>query len=487
MPTDSLRKKDTLEGFQLKLDSLKQETSRIGKFTSTLDSLDQKKLSSINKIEQESDSIYQQLAQKEQALVNQIDALENKITAKQDSLQNALKAKLTELRKQPQLKNPVDSQWQKVNKNLPQDKLSDHQDKINDVQNKAGKLDKLTGELNTFKLDPKLAETYTKEIKLLEDLKKEHQNLKGQKTKISSLKGEYGKTLSSLSKHKEKFSVLSSKVEGVQQQLQSVDGLAERSISQLEEVQAFEQQKAGFDPQLSEMEQLKEEDYAKQQLVDHAKKAAVDHFAGQEEKLQEAQKKLKKLKQKMGQINQASGDEKTVKKQNEMKEKSLKERLLIGGNFQIQPGKEIALDISPQLAYRLTKHMNVGFGGTYRTSIDEKEKFLISDKNETFGYRAFLEHDVKKGIFVHGEYERLKNRGVADNENNKKKWHEGALFGIGKHYRIRNRIKGNVMLLYNFTYDVDGPYPRPWNIRFGFEIINKKKEDKEAVEEKGKG
>lgn len=264
--------------------------------------------------------------------------------------------------------------------------------------------------------------------------------------------------------------------------------MAENKVRNLEQVQAFEQQKAAFDPHLAEMDQLKDSDYAEEQMVNKGKAVLKDHFAEHQDKLAQARDKLTRLKRKMvrlGNAGKVSGDGKTLKKSNEMKGKTLGERLLIGGNFQVQPGEKVALDMSPQLAYRLTKYLNIGLGGTYRTSFDEKEKFWLSDEQESFGYRAFLEHDVIKGLFFHGEYERLRQPGKA-NDMEKSIWHKGALLGVGKHYKIRNKIKGNVMLLYNFLYDVDGPYPKAWNIRFGFEIIRKKKDKKETTKNEDK-
>ena len=170
-----------------------------------------------------------------------------------------------------------------------------------------------------------------------------------------------------------------------------------------------------------------------------------------------------------------------------MKDKTLGERLVFGGNFQLHPGEEVSLDISPTLAYRWTKMFRLGLGGTYRTTFDEKEKFFLSDENEVFGFRGFAEHDVYKGFFAHIEYERLKgSHGIVQNgtvgDGNSDPWQNGALAGVGKRYKIRNKIKGNVMLLYNFLYDKQSLYNKPWNLRFGFELIgsgSKKKKDKE--------
>lgn len=177
-----------------------------------------------------------------------------------------------------------------------------------------------------------------------------------------------------------------------------------------------------------------------------------------------------------------------------MKGKTLGERLVFGGNFQLHPGDEVSLDISPALAYRWTKMFRVGLGGTYRTTFDEEEKFFLSDENEVFGFRAFAEHEVYKGFFAHTEYERLKashgliqNGAVGDGDSNP--WENGFFIGVGKRYKIRNKIKGNMMLLYNFLHERvegtnqngrEGLYRGPWNLRFGFELVNqgpKKKKD----------
>ncbi|MDN5217554.1 hypothetical protein QQ020_36110, partial [Fulvivirgaceae bacterium BMA12] len=210
---------------------------------------------------------------------------------------------------------------------------------------------------------------------------------------------------------------------------------------------------------------------------------AKDHFAGQQEKLLAAQSKLTKLKQKMGKFGALNGGK--LKKENEMKGKPLGERLVLGGNFQLHPGDLVSLDISPIVGYRWTKMLRIGLGGTYRTTFDEKEKFLLSDEKEVFGYRGYVEHDVYKGFYVHGEYERLNGTDLSKKnipqDNRANTWRDGALLGLGKSYQIKNKIKGNVMMLYNFLYDDQSHYNKPWNLRFGFELIGSGKQKKKET------
>ena len=61
-----------------------------------------------------------------------------------------------------------------------------------------------------------------------------------------------------------------------------------------------------------------------------------------------------------------------------MKDKSFKERLIVGGNFQVHKGDPLGVDLSPSLGYHFNKRFSSGVGGTYRTTIDEDEKYLLT-------------------------------------------------------------------------------------------------------------
>jgi hypothetical protein len=47
-------------------------------------------------------------------------------------------------------------------------------------------------------------------------------------------------------------------------------------------------------------------------------------------------------------------------------------------------------------------------------------------------------------------------------------WSDGLLVGVRKNYNFIKKVKGNVMVLYDFLHDEHSVYPRAWVVRFGF-------------------
>ncbi len=102
-------------------------------------------------------------------------------------------------------------------------------------------------------------------------------------------------------------------------------------------------------------------DQAKAQLVDMAKKEAVNHFAGKEQVLMGAMDKMSKYKQKYNSVNSLK-DLKDEKPHNELRNKPLRERLVPALTLQFQSWRDLMLDINPSMGYKLNSHMVVGLG-----------------------------------------------------------------------------------------------------------------------------
>lgn len=97
------------------------------------------------------------------------------------------------------------------------------------------------------------------------------------------------------------------------------------------------------------------------------------------------------------------------------------ERLVYGGTIQIQKGPPLALDLSPQLGYRFNKRITSGVGITYRLSLSGDSwaelRRSIATTDAVYGGRAYVEYEVVKSFFVHGEYERLSQAVPVNNQD----------------------------------------------------------------------
>ena len=249
----------------------------------------------------------------------------------------------------------------------------------------------------------------------------------------------------------------------------------------------------------AELEQVKkipeeqEEQFKSYQDMKKIKRQAEElgnkHFSEQQDKLRSAQQKLASFKKKYSSV-QTTKDMSTAVKRNSLEGKPLGERLVLGGNFQINPPYSktagststggttsssgstsripTSVYVSPLLGYRLNKKLTLGVGATYRAILEIDE---FEAKDQVYGYRGFVQQGAYKGLFIHGEYENLSAASTTFNTSGEvsRNWQPGALTGIGKEFTLFKQVKGQVMILYNFLYeDGSSSYQKPWVIRFGF-------------------
>lgn len=199
------------------------------------------------------------------------------------------------------------------------------------------------------------------------------------------------------------------------------------------------------------------------------KELGGEHFEGHEDLLASAQEGLSKIK--AGSFNFGNSDNMEVIKPNSLEGKGLGERLVIGGNLQIARQEEYTgIDFSPVLGYRWNKRYMWGIGGTFRAKVNEDEHSLIKDE-QVYGGRFYMEYSIGK-FFLHGEYELMSNA-IANPTTQEVRRVDapGAMLGVGINYSFMKKIKGNVMVLYNFLHEPGtSPYDKPILFRFGFNL-----------------
>ena len=136
----------------------------------------------------------------------------------------------------------------------------------------------------------------------------------------------------------------------------------------------------------------------------------------------------------------------------------------------------LIIDISPVIGYKIDKRFRVAVGATYRARLTEYPSNATPPTGKddlTYGYRTFTDYTFWKGFYAHGEYERMsKEFEIAPKTDQyERKWKEAAMVGVGRSYTINNKIKGGVVLMYNFLHNTtEKVYTSPWVFRFGFEL-----------------
>jgi hypothetical protein len=153
-----------------------------------------------------------------------------------------------------------------------------------------------------------------------------------------------------------------------------------------------------------------------------------------------------------------------------MQGKTIWERLVVGGNFNVVSTTPISVDISPQLGYKFTSRFVVGVGMNYRHTFADsiKNNWYVSPKNTSV--KGFINYEVMKGFFAYGEGE---SSFFADNsnDNSKVKWENNYFIGIGKKIAIHSKLYLNTTILYNLNPESPNQiYPRRFQIRIGFQL-----------------
>jgi hypothetical protein len=266
----------------------------------------------------------------------------------------------------------------------------------------------------------------------------------------------------------------------IQKQVKDATGSTE-GLGKTLEAKAGEQVKGLPDQKLPEGmpgAMPKTGDEAKQQLVDQAKKEAVNHFAGKEAVLTSAMEKMSKYKQKYSSVSSLK-DIKDEKHYNELKGKPLRERLVPALTLQFQSWQDLMLDINPSVGYRLTSHITAGIGWNQRVAFNIPQR-RFNEEAKVYGIRTYGEYTFKKGFGLRLDVESMntpaKQKNPATDAVPARDWVWGALVGIKQKYPIYKKLKGNAQLMYNiFDKDHRSPYLDRVNFRIGLEFTLKKK------------
>lgn len=274
----------------------------------------------------------------------------------------------------------------------------------------------------------------------------------------------------------------------VQKQVQDVTG-SQEGLGKALENKAADQVKGIPDQKLPEVPGMpggvpQNSADAQKQVLDMAKKEAVNHFAGKEQVLMGAMEKMSKYKQKYSSVSSLK-DIENQKRYNELKGKPLRERLVPALTLQFQSWQYFMLDVNPSVAYRFTTRFKAGLGWNQRIAFDIPQR-KYDDNGRVFGFRSYGEYELKKGfgfrLDVESMYTPEKHRYPVLDVTPERSWVWGALVGIKQKYPIYKKLMGNAQIMYNiFDKDHRSPYTDRVNFRIGIEFTMKKKPAKKTT------
>jgi hypothetical protein len=152
--------------------------------------------------------------------------------------------------------------------------------------------------------------------------------------------------------------------------------IAETQATQIKEVSAVQDQLGGLPTT-----PIPSEEQAKQELLNQAKEAVTDHFAGKEQELKSAMDQISKYKKKYHNVNNLEQLAQLIKKRpNEMRGKPLIERIIPGLAFQLQKRDDLLfVDFNPYFGYRFTGRLTAGAGWNQRVAYNLNENTFNND------------------------------------------------------------------------------------------------------------
>ncbi len=141
-------------------------------------------------------------------------------------------------------------------------------------------------------------------------------------------------------------------------------------------------------------------------IQQQAKKAFVDHFAGQEAVVQKDMESISKVQMKYRTVNDSRRLPKHVP--NAMKGKPLRERLIPGLSVQLITANHVSLDIAPSIGYKLSGRLRAGIGVYKRLTYFKQSRSIRTE--DVSGFRVYGEVKIKDQLYIHIEPELFRDR-----------------------------------------------------------------------------
>ncbi len=203
---------------------------------------------------------------------------------------------------------------------------------------------------------------------------------------------------------------------------------------------------------------------------DAIKKRGIAEMVEQKQRLSGFQSKIADLKGEYSTLLN-SNDLSTGIKAKSLTGTPLRERWVVGGNFNIPSTIPFMLDLSLQFGYRIDKRFQVGISGIYRATFVDTVNWSNAISPERYGYSAFSSYGLMGNFFGYSEWENTVSyvKSAADNGNNA--WVSSLLVGVGRTFNIHPKVKGSILILGNVLHENGkSPYHSPLVVKTGFQL-----------------
>lgn len=188
------------------------------------------------------------------------------------------------------------------------------------------------------------------------------------------------------------------------------------------------------------------------------------------QQMAQARSQINELKDKYSNLDNA-GDMPDFKP-NPMKTKRFLQRLEFGGNVQFQKNTSYyptTTDIAGQVGYRFHKNGTAGIGVSYKLGMGTGWNH-IAFTHQGVGLRSFVDWKLKGTFYLNGGFEENYLTAITNVSElkNLSLWKGSALLGVSKKYKINAKLKGNLMVLYDFLASRTVPATSSFKVRIGY-------------------
>jgi hypothetical protein len=170
-----------------------------------------------------------------------------------------------------------------------------------------------------------------------------------------------------------------------------------------------------------------------------------------------------------GQLGNATGAGFTP---NPQRTKPFGKRLEYGFNIQFGASTNLlpaSSTFGAQIGYRFSEKTSVGIGASYSMGLGTGWNH-IRLSNNALGGRSYFKWKTGKSFFLQAEAEQnyMSAFGSIAELRNLSAWQTSAMAGLGKEYKVGKKVKGSVLLLYDFLSQTHTPVTQPLSFRFGY-------------------
>lgn len=154
-----------------------------------------------------------------------------------------------------------------------------------------------------------------------------------------------------------------------------------------------------------------------------------------------------------------------------MKSKTFLQRLEFGYNNQFQKNSTYfpaTADVGGQVGYKFSTALVAGLGASVKLGLGTGWNHIVLS-GSGLSIRSYLDYKLKNSYFANGgfEFNYVSAFSHIGQIQSWRGWQRSALMGVGRKYAIRGKMKGTIIVLYDFLAAQQVPYAPRFKFRFG--------------------